>query len=131
MFIIGIYLSFCEFRTVSDARFVGFENYISAFTENGDFYHNTEDRVLYMYFDKGRPNKVYDDIEIGVKRAIFSLTAGVSNVVIDNICMKYAGTFAASDVELSIYWSPIYLPLREKEVSFKEFESFLNLEGKI
>lgn len=62
-------------------------------TENGDFYHNTEDRVLYMYFDKGRPNKVYDDIEIGVKRAIFSLTAGVSNVVIDNICMKYAGTF--------------------------------------
>ena len=62
-------------------------------TKNGDFYHNTEDRVLYLYFDKGRPNQVYNDIEIGVKRAIFSLTAGISNVVIDNICMKYAGTF--------------------------------------
>ena len=61
--------------------------------ENGDFYHNTEDRVLYLYFDKGRPNQVYDDIEIGVKRAIFSLTAGISNVVIDNIAMKYSGTF--------------------------------------
>lgn len=62
-------------------------------TQNGDFYHNIEERTLYLYLDKGRPNQVYTDIEIGTKRAIFSLVAGVSNVVIDNICMKYAGTF--------------------------------------
>lgn len=62
-------------------------------TQNGDFYHNTEDRVLYLYLDSGRPNQVYNDIEIGTKRAIFSLISGVSNVVIDNICMKYSGTF--------------------------------------
>lgn len=36
-FIMGLYLSFCEFRTVSDARFVGLQNYIKAFTANGDF----------------------------------------------------------------------------------------------
>lgn len=36
-FIMGLYLSFCEFRTVSDARFIGFKNYIAAFSENGDF----------------------------------------------------------------------------------------------
>ncbi len=36
-FILGLYLSFCEFRTVSDATFVGLKNYISAFTDNGDF----------------------------------------------------------------------------------------------
>lgn len=36
-FIMGLYLSFCEFRTVSDARFVGLQNYIRAFTANGDF----------------------------------------------------------------------------------------------
>ena len=36
-FIMGLYLSFCEFRTVSDAKFVGFKNYIQAFGENGDF----------------------------------------------------------------------------------------------
>lgn len=36
-FIMGLYLSFCEFRTVSDARFVGLQNYIRAFSENGDF----------------------------------------------------------------------------------------------
>lgn len=36
-FAIGLYLSFCEFRTVTDAQFVGFTNYIRAFSENSDF----------------------------------------------------------------------------------------------
>ncbi len=36
-FFMGLYLSFCEFRTVSDARFVGIQNYIRAFSDNGDF----------------------------------------------------------------------------------------------
>ena len=35
-FISGFYLSFCEFRTVSDATFVGFRNYITAFS-TGEF----------------------------------------------------------------------------------------------
>ena len=32
-FIMGIYLSFCEFTTVKDASFVGFKNYIKVFTD--------------------------------------------------------------------------------------------------
>ncbi len=36
-FIMGLYLSFCQFRTVSDAQFVGLQNYIRAFSENSDF----------------------------------------------------------------------------------------------
>ena len=36
-FLMGLYLSFCEFRTVSDAKFVGFSNYINAFKDNSDF----------------------------------------------------------------------------------------------
>ncbi len=35
--VIGIYLSFCDFRSVSDAEFVGIKNYILSFTENGEF----------------------------------------------------------------------------------------------
>jgi len=35
--ILGIYLSFCNFRSVSDATFVGFSNYIKVFSENSDF----------------------------------------------------------------------------------------------
>ncbi|MBQ8648845.1 MAG: sugar ABC transporter permease [Clostridia bacterium] len=36
-FLMGVYLSFTEFRTVSDAQFVGFANYIKAFSENNEF----------------------------------------------------------------------------------------------
>ncbi len=36
-FVMGLYLSFCNFRTVGDAQFVGLENYIRAFSENSDF----------------------------------------------------------------------------------------------
>lgn len=36
-FIMGLYLSFTEFTTVENATFVCFKNYITAFTENGDF----------------------------------------------------------------------------------------------
>ncbi len=35
--IMGFYLSFCEFRTVTDAVFVGFQNYIRAFSEDNKF----------------------------------------------------------------------------------------------
>ncbi len=36
-FLMGLYLSFCEFRTVGDAQFVGIKNYVVAFTENREF----------------------------------------------------------------------------------------------
>lgn len=36
-FVLGIYLSFTEFTTVQDAKFVGFANYIEAFSEGNDF----------------------------------------------------------------------------------------------
>ena len=36
-FFMGLYLSFCEFRTVTDAVFVGFSNYIQAFSNGSRF----------------------------------------------------------------------------------------------
>jgi len=38
-FVQGLYLSFCKFSTVDNAQWVGFENYIRAFTDNKDFTH--------------------------------------------------------------------------------------------
>ncbi len=36
----GLYLSFCDFTTLSDAVFVGFRNYVKAFSDaSGDFVH--------------------------------------------------------------------------------------------
>lgn len=37
-FIMGIYLSFCDFTTVTDAQFIGFQNYTDAFSD-GSFLH--------------------------------------------------------------------------------------------
>ena len=34
-FIMGVYLSFCKFTTVTDAKFVGLQNYVKIFTEDG------------------------------------------------------------------------------------------------
>lgn len=34
-FIMGIYLSFCDFTTVTNAKFVGISNYVKAFTQSG------------------------------------------------------------------------------------------------
>ena len=36
-FVMGLYLSFCNFRTVADAKFIGFQNYITAFTGSKEF----------------------------------------------------------------------------------------------
>ncbi len=36
-FVLGVYLSFSEFTTVGNARFVGFSNYIEVFSNSGDF----------------------------------------------------------------------------------------------
>lgn len=36
-FVMGIYLSFCDFRTVSDAVFVGISNYVKAFSDGSGF----------------------------------------------------------------------------------------------
>lgn len=39
-FLVGIYLSFTKFTTVTDAKWVGFENYWKAFAQSGDFLHS-------------------------------------------------------------------------------------------
>lgn len=93
--------------TLEDAGIIVFDhgkavgdkkNGLLAVTENYDFYHNVSDNTIYLYLDKGRPNQVHKDIEIGTRRAIFTLNIGVNNVRIDNICMKYAGNFAVQNI---------------------------------
>ena len=36
-FVLGVYLSFCKFTTITDAQFVGFENYMKIFTDETVF----------------------------------------------------------------------------------------------
>ncbi len=45
-FLLGVYLSFCKFTTVTDAKFIGLANYIKIFEEN-DFTHSLVFTVLF------------------------------------------------------------------------------------
>lgn len=64
-----------------------------------DFYHDTENGILYLLSGRGCPSDVYDSIEIGVDRPIFLFCSYVSNVVLDNFCIKYVGGHAISGYE--------------------------------
>ena len=68
---------------------------IIALEKNGDYYYNTSQDLLYVYYDGGNPGKAFYDIEIGFKKAIISVSR-VKNVTIDNLKLKYSGTMAVS-----------------------------------
>jgi len=66
---------------------------VNELQENGDFYHNVEDGTLYLYLDKGYPNVVYNSIEIGTRENIFTVSEETTDVVFDNLALRYAGLF--------------------------------------
>ncbi len=68
--------------------------YIRSMSENGDYYYDDVEHMLYLYCDCGNPGKVYRDIEIGCRMILFRLQNGGHDVAIDNLCFKYTGTFA-------------------------------------
>lgn len=69
-------------------------NGITVLEKNGDYYYNTGDDTLYVYFDKGNPGKYYKDIEIASLSDCFGV--GRDDITIDNICIKYFGGFGVA-----------------------------------
>ena len=67
---------------------------VKELTENGDFYHDFENGIFYLFLDKGNPADVYDDIEIGTRGLILSAKDDSSDITIDNLTLKYAGLYA-------------------------------------
>lgn len=67
-------------------------NGIIALENNGDYYFNQKQDTLYLYCDKGNPGKVYNDIELGLNKAVFNVS-NAANVTIDNLRIKYSGRF--------------------------------------
>lgn len=67
---------------------------VNLLKSDGDFYHNTNDKVLYLYLEGAYPNVKYKSIEIGTNNMIFTVPKNASNVVIDNISFKYTGAHA-------------------------------------
>lgn len=66
---------------------------LSELTENDDFYHDWDEKILYFYCDRGNPGEVFTDIEIGVKTRLFHMPRESKDIVIDNIDFRYTGLF--------------------------------------
>ena len=65
--------------------------------ENGEFRHDYNGGIIYLYCDKGNPSAIYDSIEIlSDLTAITAKYKELENVVVDNLCVKYCGGFAIS-----------------------------------
>lgn len=62
--------------------------------KNDDYFHDEEKGVFYLFSDIGCPSEIYKSIEIGRNPSLFILTQGTHDVVIDNLCFKYAGAHA-------------------------------------
>ncbi len=56
---------------------------------DGDFYHNAEEGVLYLKCFAGNPGTVFENIEIATTDYIFK-TNNTNNVTIENLSVKYA-----------------------------------------
>ena len=81
---------------LNHSEIVGINKYtgIDTLTANGDYFHDTENGVFYLYCDKGNPSKAYTDIEIMPSTTLIKLPDSAHDIVIDNLCLKYTSAFA-------------------------------------
>ncbi len=75
---------------------------IDGLKENGDYCHDLENNIFYMY-SVGKPNETWHDIEIMPRNTIIMLRDSI-DVTIDNLCLKYTSSFAihAPDIKNNI-----------------------------
>ena len=67
---------------------------LDALTSGNDYYHDTENGVLYLYSALGCPSDIYRSIEIGCSRHFIVLNSLINNVKIDNLDIRYVGAHA-------------------------------------
>lgn len=79
----------------NDNEYVGIKKWgIDELKQNGDYFHDEENGIFYLYSDDGNPSEIYNSIEIGRNPDMLSMQRGTHDVVIDNLCFKYAGAHA-------------------------------------
>lgn len=70
---------------------------------DGDFWHDNENGVLYLYLYEGNPGEIFDNIEIATTMMFMHAARPewAENITIENLCMKYA-TFGPIDICLPL-----------------------------
>ncbi len=67
---------------------------VNDLAKEGDFFHNTDTGVLYLYCAGNYPSAKYSDIEIGVRKNLLFVQSNVTDVTVDNLSLKYCGAHA-------------------------------------
>ena len=90
--------------TFNNEEYVGVWKYSKDQLEkDGDFCHDGENGIYYLYFSEGNPGEYFDNIEIATTdmAAKTEKTAGHENIHVDNICYKFF-TFGAFQLSEAI-----------------------------
>lgn len=72
---------------------------LASMKQNGDFYHNVDEKTLYFYSDNGNPGKTYESMEIGTNQFLFTMNNRVNGVTVDNLSFRYTGAHAIDGFE--------------------------------
>lgn len=74
----------------NDGEAVGYKRAsLEEVTSEFDFYHDSENGVLYLYLNN-TPSE-YKSIEIGTNKKIINIPSGASDITIENLSLKYSG----------------------------------------
>ncbi len=88
----------------ADAGMINFNNdtYIgdkkaeySEIENDGDFYHDNDNKKLYLKLSSGNPGEVFGNIEIATTKVMFMIR-NANNIQFDNLCIKYATVMGIS-----------------------------------
>ncbi len=81
----------CGRKLIANCNFTpDFKGTKEGLAANYEFWFNTENCKVYLYYDKGNPAENFDTIEIAVRINTMRVHGG-SGVTIDNITFKYGG----------------------------------------
>lgn len=81
----------------NDGKEIGImKSSIRALYKNMDFYYDKDNALIYLYCDKGNPSDVWNNIEFSQAGVHIRMAPRVENVTIDDLCLKYMGTFGIS-----------------------------------
>ena len=61
-----------------------------------DFYYDAKNDYVYLYLSKGNPGKLHESIELAPNEHIIRIPYGATNVVIENLCIKYTAAHGVS-----------------------------------
>lgn len=78
-----------------------FKTKLSDVTNNGDYYFDAANKILYLYLIDNNPGKEFESIEIATTETLLYSKGMRTDVTIENLCLKNAAKFAISTVNVS------------------------------